>query len=231
MSHMTQMSPEIAKRLVVAQRAVQNVAKDSTNSFHKYKYASSEDVVEEARRALNAAGLAVCRIGWELVQPDAQEKEDFIRVVYMVVAETGENHVFLPTATPAVPEKGRPADKAVAGALTLNQNYFLLGLLEIVRADENDVEKRNDADHTPKRLQARAPQQAPRAATVSETIVLRNKFEDIADHAELKLFVEKRKSALVTAESQGKDMEALIVKTADRVGVDPKDALAWYAAA
>jgi hypothetical protein len=224
----------IAKRLIAAQKAVEAVEKSSTNSFHKYKYASSEDVTETARKALLNAGLGVSRIGWDYVQAMTENDESFIRVTYAIFSEEGDSHVFPATATPAVPEKGRPADKAVAGALTLNQNYFLLGLLEIVREDENDVEKRNDSDHQPRRMQQRPPQQAMRTAQMKPeggSVVLRGNFESCADPAELKLFIEKRKPTMVQMIAEGKDIRAAIAKHADRVGADPKDALGWFEAA
>ena len=229
------MPVQIASRLVLAQMKVKDVTKDSVNSFHKYKYASAEDVLYTARVALLEAGLSVLRVGWRYIPAETELGTDYVSATYMVVDVDGNSFTFPNAETPAEPEKGRPADKAVAGALTVNQSYFLLGLLEIVRSDENEVDKRNDTAYVPKRQQPRpAPQ--PKAAPASEvggpeTVVLRGRFEDIMDPAELKLFVEKRKAAIVQFESQGKDMRLAITKTADRVGADPADALAWYASA
>lgn len=242
---MIQISPNIAKALVAAQRAVEDVAKDSKNEFHKYKYAASEDVTDAARAALNKAGLACSRISWEIV-PGNETVEDKIRVTYMLSHESGDSVVLPPTETPAIPEKGRPADKAVAAALTLNQSYFLLGLLEIKREDENEVDKRDDREHMPRRMQQR-PQQASRAAQKSEkpqddaqtwthpdtgeTVPVRGRWDEIANAVELRAFLTVRKPALIAAKAAGRDVDGPLVKVADKVGVDPEDAKRWLAAA
>jgi len=246
-----QISPNIAKAIVLAQRKVEDVAKDSRNEFHKYKYAASEDVTDAAREALNAAGLACSRIAWEII-PGSETVEDKIRVTYMLAHESGDVVVLPPTETPAIPEKGRPMDKAVAAALTLNQSYFLLGLLEIKREEEHEVDKRDDREHTPRRMQQR-PQQASRAAReqgdakakaqtqadtqtwthpeTGEAIPVRGRWDEIANAAELLAFLTVRKSALIAAKAAGRDVDGPLVKVADKVGVDPEDAKRWLAAA
>lgn len=233
-----QMPAEIAKRLVAAQKAVKEVTKDSENKHHKYAYASAEDVLYTARVALLEAGLSVLRVGWRYVPAETQcavgqePGVDFISVTYMVVDVDGNSFTFPSACYPAEPGNGRPADKAVAGALTTCQSYFLLGLLEIVRSDENEVDKRDDRNYVPKKQQPKpAPRVAQTATPDGASVTLRTRFEDIVDPAELKLFIEQRKQAIVQFEAQGKDMRAMIKKTADRVGADPADALAWYASA
>jgi len=71
------------------------------------------------------------------------------------------------TSTPAIEEKGRPRDKAVATALTYSLGYFLRGLLLLPRVDEaTDVDRRDDTKHDPRDRPANGAQrQAPPSAS------------------------------------------------------------------
>ena len=52
-------------------------------------------------------------------------------------------------AFPIIEDKGRPLDKALAGALTTSLAYYLRDLLLIPKQDENQVDKRDDTRHIP----------------------------------------------------------------------------------
>lgn len=138
---------ELYKALIQAQKAAKPVEKDSTNEYHKYRYASAEDVITEARACLNGAGLAVFPISSSLAREGDRCN---VYVSYRVVHETGK-FVDMSSTTPVVPEKGRPDDKALAGALTYSLAYFLRGLLLLPRVEEGtDVDKRADGPPAPK---------------------------------------------------------------------------------
>lgn len=153
----------LAAALVEAQSHAQAVAKDSTNSFHRYKYASAEAVIEEARQALAAAGLALITTGWRF-EPHASEEFSSapigrVHVKYRLLHTSGESVEF-ESSTPVISEKGRPADKAEATALTYNLGYFLRGLLLLPRVDESEVvDARDDRQYTPGVRSTKAPPQ------------------------------------------------------------------------
>lgn len=162
------MPSEIAAAIVDAQGRISAVAKDATNSFHRYRYASAEAVIAEARHALNGAGLAALCLGWRIV-PDAQPTEgstglDRIEVRYRLLHKSGA-FLDLETSTPVIPDKGRPEDKAEATALTYNLGYTLRGLLLIPRGEEDaDADRRDDTHYQPAHRQGparQAPTQAP----------------------------------------------------------------------
>ncbi|HEU4366785.1 MAG TPA: ERF family protein, partial [Methylomirabilota bacterium] len=129
-------TPALNKALAAAQRRAQAVEKDATNAFHKYKYASAESLIAEAREALAAEGLAVfpLSIDRDPGQPGhawAGEKGDeFIEVPrrilarYLLLHESGEEREFS-SSVPVIPEKGRPEDKAEFGSRTENLGYAL----------------------------------------------------------------------------------------------------------
>lgn len=130
----------LAGALLVAQASISGVGKDARNSFHKYSYTSAEGMIAACRQALHGAGLAFSRIGWELSQDGQTVDSEFLlqhpasasvmsfRVPWLVVVE-----------------KGRPVDKALAGALTTSMGYFLRDLLLLPREDEDgSMDRRND---------------------------------------------------------------------------------------
>lgn len=143
--------------LLKAQQAAKTVAKDSQNSYSKYAYASSDDVIAEARSALTGAGLVFLCTGWK---PVTEQAGDGVMLARMVVdyalchPESGEE-MKTQTSTPIMPEKGRPEDKAEATALTYNLGYTLRGLLLIPRGDSDaDADRRDDRGRDTRSQQA-----------------------------------------------------------------------------
>lgn len=154
------------KALVAAQRAAMAVGKDAENTYHKYKYASAEAVIAEARGALNGAGLALTLLSWDRHLPAVGDHPHTrIEVHYRLLHEEGVA-LDLSASSYVIPEKGRPADKAEAGALTTNLSYVLRTLLLLPREDEGtSPDTRDDRNFEPQRL---APQPAadPKPARV-----------------------------------------------------------------
>lgn len=148
----------IAKGIVDAQKLIHPVEKSSTNQFHKYKYASGEDVLTAGRAALNTAGLALLTEGWAIRRGD-ENNPDAVDVSYLLCHADGSQWRPHSVETPIIPDKGRPPDKALAAALTYNIAYYLRGLLLIPRAEtEAEVDKRNDTSYTPPPRAAAPPQ-------------------------------------------------------------------------
>lgn len=50
---------EIYKKILEVRKAVKGVAKNGTNTFHKYNYATANDVIHEIREAINQAGILI----------------------------------------------------------------------------------------------------------------------------------------------------------------------------
>lgn len=125
--------------LLEAQRAVGAVGKDSRNDFHKYRYVSAEAMIAACRSALSDGGVTVRRRSWELT-PDGMFVVSKFEIAY---ALTGESTVdTVPWAI--VVEKGKPADKALASALTTSLSYWLRDLLLLPREEEDAMDQRND---------------------------------------------------------------------------------------
>ncbi len=129
----------LAGALLTAQRAIGAVGKDASNSYQGYDYVSAEKMIRASRGALHSAGLVFYVAGVEL-------QGECVQVRYTLQhPDSGEGTELL-RVFPVVPGKGRPADKAHAGALTACMSYTLRDLLLIPRVDpseEMDAEGRD----------------------------------------------------------------------------------------
>lgn len=125
--------------LAKASGDARGVEKDSKNSFHKYSYASAESIIREAKDCLSRHGLALFPSRSDVEQRGEQL---VFRRTWTLAHEGGGTLTLEQVPWPIVPDKGRPIDKAVAGADTASLGYFLRDLLQIPRVDEGD-----DMDH------------------------------------------------------------------------------------
>lgn len=152
------------KALVAAQRAAGSVGKGAWNDYHKYKYASAEAVIEEARHALNDAGLALMHVGWVSHPAIAGDHpHPRVEVHYRLLHEDGVALDFKASSY-VIPEKGRPPDKAEAGALTTNLSYVLRTLLLLPREEEGtSPDTRDDREYSPAKARPAAAASNPAA--------------------------------------------------------------------
>lgn len=154
----------IRAALLVAQMSVDAIAKDSRNSFHNYAYVSADGMIGAARAALHVAGLVVRRSRWELSADGCTVASTF-ECHYPPTGETWTDAV----SWPIVVEKGRPIDKAVAGALTTSFGYWLRDLLALPREDESVSMDRRDDRVAQTERGFRAEQAAQRDAAKART--------------------------------------------------------------
>ena len=154
------MTAPIWAAIAAAQRDVEALARDGKNEHHRYRYTTSEAVIDEARRALSAHGLALFCLRADLHHEDVVEtttsehgevrdrstRIHTLRALYLLTHESATQEIF--SETPVIPEKGRPLDKALAAAKTYDLAYTLRSLLLIPRSDalarEADVDQRDD---------------------------------------------------------------------------------------
>ena len=170
---------ELDKALVEAQKIAKSVGKDKSNSFHRYKYASAEAMIEEARGALTEAGLAFRCVGAIASTPDG--KPPMLLVCYKLSHISGE-HEIIESETPIIEEKGRPFDKAVATAKTYDLGYTLRGLLLLPRVEE-EVDERDDRRYEPKAnnvvpIKKEEPQEMPMEELLQLTLDIGNAKSD-----------------------------------------------------
>lgn len=153
--------PKIANltaALLRAQARVVTIEKDATNAHHRYRYVSSEAMLATTRNVLAEEGIAVLptsttiRFADGVIRtPVGRELEEvrghavLWRSYLVVHAESGEC-MCASQEWPIVPEKGRPLDKAAAGADTVSLAYFLRDLLLIPRVDKGTDLDDSDRD-------------------------------------------------------------------------------------
>ena len=155
---MTQRTPNLASALLAAQRALPSVGKDAKNSFHHYAYTSAEGMIGACREALHGAGLALRRAGWKF---DGTPEGGLVHSQFILThGETGEAATDEVTWI-VVPEKGRPLDKALAGALTSSLGYYLRDLLLVPREDESEMDRRDDRTYEPRKAAPAPARSAP----------------------------------------------------------------------
>lgn len=151
--------------LAKAAAAAGAVGKDAVNAHHRYKYASAESILEEARGPLHANGLALVPLSAAIVS-DGQ----VLDLAWLLTHASGER-LAVTRQWPVVVGNGRPADKAVAAAATTALAYVLRDLLLLPRVDE-EVDRREDKPDSrpaPKRApKGPAPKAPPKAAPVEE---------------------------------------------------------------
>jgi hypothetical protein len=139
--------------LVSAQKSARTVEKDGRNKHHGYDYATTEAMIAEARACLGVAGLALVFVGraFTPIAPSAPKdqsgKEPIgrVEIKYRLIHTSGDS-LEIASSTPVVPEKGRPADKAEAAAVTSDLGYTLRGLLLLERALDGGIDTRDDRD-------------------------------------------------------------------------------------
>lgn len=165
---------ELAAALALAISSAGAVEKDAANTFHRYRYASAEAVIAEARGALAAHGLALVPTasGVDWVGGDSPPHGWLARTWTLVHA--GGGSMPLQQRWPIVVERGRPPDKAVAAADTAGLAYMLRDLLLLPRVEEGtglDDDSRDRPQERPRarqkpqeRSQPRAEPEAPPAA-------------------------------------------------------------------
>jgi len=155
----------LASALLAAQKALPSVGKDAKNSFHHYAYVSAEAMIGACRDALHGAGLTVRRAGWKF---DGSPEGGIVNSTFILThGPTGES-VSDEIAWICVPEKGRPIDKAMAGALTSSLGYYLRDLLLVPREDESEMDRRDDRTYEPRKA-------APAPARSNSTTLVQNR--------------------------------------------------------
>ena len=124
-------TPNLDAAIVAAQARAVTVKKDATNDYQRYDYASAEAIIRAGVEALSAESVAVV--------PGLMEFREgaILRREWLIVHASGETRSAIQD-WPIVPGKGRPLDKAYAGALTSSFGYFLRDLLCMARVAPGD---------------------------------------------------------------------------------------------
>ena len=117
--------------LAKAQADLRGVEKGSRNDYHRYDYASAEDMMAAATDSLGKFGLAFVCVGSEF-----DKASQSVKAHYILTHEDGGMMQLGSHQITVHPDKGRPMDKAISTALTYLQAYTLRGVFNIPRVPE-----------------------------------------------------------------------------------------------
>lgn len=137
---------KIAKKFVEVMRDCSHVAKNGSNDFHKYKYATASDVLEKVNASLTKHGIAsVVTPSLLSMQEITTAKGNTERLatvevtVTLIDSESGE------TLTLKGLGSGQDlSDKSVAKAQTMALKYCYLNSLAIATSDDPEADRHTD---------------------------------------------------------------------------------------
>ena len=143
---------KLAKKFVEVMRECSHVAKNGSNDFHKYKYATASDVLEKVNASLTKHGLASVvdtnLLGSKEVTTAKGNIEQLVTVevsVTLIDAESGESFTLK-----GLGSGQDPSDKAVAKAQTMAIKYCYLNSLAIATNDDPEADRHTDEVMQPK---------------------------------------------------------------------------------
>lgn len=143
---------KIAKKFVEVMKDCSHVAKNGTNDFHRYKYATAADVLEKVNASLTKHGLASVvatnLLGSKEVTTAKGNVEQLVTVevsVTLIDAESGES-----LTLKGLGSGQDPSDKAVAKAQTMAIKYCYLNSLAIATNDDPEADRHTDEVMQPK---------------------------------------------------------------------------------
>lgn len=150
---------KLSAALAMARDRCKMATKDKTNTFHKYAYASSDEIISTAKAALENTGLAIIPHSQRMtVQGVGNTAFYALNRTVILSHASGEYIPLTVDGWPVVLERGKTLDKAFATALTTSLSYLLRDLLQMPRGDEADMNARND---TPKSMPKQEPPAQP----------------------------------------------------------------------
>ena len=143
---------KVAKKFVEVMKECSHVAKNGTNDFHKYKYATATDVLEKVNASLTKHGLASVvtpnLLSLQQVTTAKGNVEQLATIevsVMLIDAESGETLTFK-----GLGSGQDPSDKAVAKAQTMAIKYAYLSSLAIATGDDPEADQHTDDVMQPK---------------------------------------------------------------------------------
>ena len=148
---------KITKKFVEVMRECSHVAKNGTNDFHRYKYATAADVLEKVNSSLTKHGIASVvatnLLSTKEVTTTKGNIEQLVTVevsVTLIDAESGESLTLKGLGS------GQDAgDKSVAKAQTMAIKYCYLNSLAIATLDDPEADWHTDDVMHPKIAQVK----------------------------------------------------------------------------
>lgn len=143
---------KIAKKFVEVMKDCSHVAKNGTNSFHQYKYATAADVLEKVNSSLTKHGLASVvtpnLLSLQQVTTAKGNVEQLATVevtITLIDSDSGES-----LTLKGLGSGQDSSDKSVAKAQTMGIKYAYLASLAIATGDDPEADTHTDEVMQPK---------------------------------------------------------------------------------
>ena len=140
----------LAKALSTARDKCMTATKDSKNTFHRYSYASADEVIDVAKTALEGTGLSLVPT-CPKIKVSGSGNMAFYALVrkFILIHTSGEVLPLGEIEWPVIPDKGKPLDKALAIAITSSLSYLYRDLLAMPRGTGDGMDNRDDRGAPP----------------------------------------------------------------------------------
>lgn len=199
------MAPLFAPLFAALARAGANATaalKDSRHEHFKFQYASAESVLAEAREALHKEGLALVPLSEELGPPTPEERQ--VELIYLLTHADGGSLTIRRT-WPVIPDRGRPIDKALAGATTTCLAYVLRDLLLLPRLSREEEQEQTRGPRGPLPRPSVVPTSVVPVAPAPEVETMREEIKSLLPQVP----VEKREAVSAALAAAGTDATRL----------------------
>ena len=146
---------KLASKLVEVMKACKYVSKNGLNTFHKYKYATSADVLEKVNSALTKQGIATVVLPEivkdEVVTTSKGNAEHLVTVkieITLIDKDSGETATFRGFGS------GQDAsDKAIMKAQTAALKYSYMLSLAMATGDDPEADSKTDENMSTEKVE------------------------------------------------------------------------------
>jgi hypothetical protein len=159
----------LAQSLAQARDKCKSATKDGYNDYHKYAYATADNVIGGASEALAGSGLALVPVSEELAVLAGSPPIYVLNRTLLLSHSSGESIRIEVKGWPVVPERGRPLDKAFCVALTTSLAYKLRDLLQMPRGEDDDAAAQDDRETPVSAAPAIRQEASPREQALART--------------------------------------------------------------
>ena len=162
---------KLAKKFVSVMQECSHIVKTGTNDFHRYKYATANDVLEKVNASLTKHGIASVVTPVLLsVQEITTAKGNTERLatvevtVTLIDSESGESFAIKGLGS------GQDAgDKATAKAQTMGLKYAYMASLAIATGDDPEADSKTDDAMTTSKTSVSTTMPSPTKSSTSRT--------------------------------------------------------------
>lgn len=158
----------LAEVLCAIRSEIDTVQKNGNNTFHRYKYATANDIFHEVRDTCSKHGLGIIPMGMADFQIQDKDKGGMVlfgQMQFLLIAPNGEQ------ATASIPCAGEDkGDKSPYKAITGALKYLFISLFQIPTEDDPEKDTRTLAKKQAFTNGNSAPQQAakPKVETINK---------------------------------------------------------------